>query len=63
MTQSAVSYQIRLLEERVGEPLFLRRPRQIALSAAGERLAPRIRDAFASEIDSPANTGHIGPIG
>ena len=46
MTQSAVSYQIRLLEERVGEPLFLRRPRQIALSAAGERLAPRIRDAF-----------------
>lgn len=46
MTQAAVSYQIRLLEERVGEPLFLRRPRQVALTEAGARLAPHIWDAF-----------------
>jgi LysR family glycine cleavage system transcriptional activator len=40
MTQAAVSYQIRILEERLGASLFLRRPRQIALSETGARLAP-----------------------
>ncbi len=35
MTQAAVSYQIKVLEERVGAPLFLRRPRQIRLSDVG----------------------------
>ena len=29
MTQAAVSYQIRLLEERMGTPLFLRKPREV----------------------------------
>ena len=38
MTQAAVSYQIKVLEERVGAPLFLRRPRQVALTEAGEIL-------------------------
>ncbi|WP_275784086.1 LysR substrate-binding domain-containing protein [Pararhizobium gei] len=42
MTQTAVSYQIKLLEDHVGEPLFLRRTRHIALTDAGERLAPKI---------------------
>jgi LysR family glycine cleavage system transcriptional activator len=37
MTQTAVSYQVKLLEENIGEPLFLRRPRQISLTDAGER--------------------------
>ena len=46
MTQAAVSYQIKILEERVGAPLFLRRPRQIALSEAGARLAPDVASAF-----------------
>jgi LysR family transcriptional regulator, glycine cleavage system transcriptional activator len=46
MTQTAVSYQIKLLEENVGEPLFLRRPRQISLTEAGERLAPKVAEAF-----------------
>jgi LysR family transcriptional regulator, glycine cleavage system transcriptional activator len=46
MTQAAVSYQIKLLEERIGAPLFLRRPRQIALTEAGERLAPEVGQAF-----------------
>ena len=41
MTQAAVSYQIKVLEERVGTPLFLRRPRQVSLTEAGQRLAPR----------------------
>ncbi len=46
MTQAAVSYQIRLLEERVGAPLFLRKPRGVELTEAGERLAPRTSEAF-----------------
>lgn len=46
MTQAAVSYQIRILEERVGAPLFLRKPRQIALSETGARLAPQMAQAF-----------------
>nr|WP_314261465.1 LysR substrate-binding domain-containing protein [uncultured Devosia sp.] len=46
MTQAAVSYQIKILEERVGAPLFLRKPRQIMLSETGARLAPRVAQAF-----------------
>jgi LysR family glycine cleavage system transcriptional activator len=48
MTQAAVSYQIRLLEERVGLPLFERGPRGVALSDAGRRLAPLVAEAFAT---------------
>lgn len=46
MTQAAVSYQIKLLEERLGTPLFLRKARGIALTEVGERLAPRTGEAF-----------------
>lgn len=46
MTQSAVSYQIKVLEERVGTPLFVRRPRRIALTEIGLRLAPAVSEAF-----------------
>ncbi|AGT07408.1 LysR substrate-binding domain-containing protein [Paracoccus aminophilus] len=47
MTQTAISYQIRLLEDQLGEPLFLRRPRHLALSDAGAKLHPKIAQAFA----------------
>src|SRR3954447_10884840 len=46
MTQAAVSYQIKVLEERVGTPLFLRLPRKVALSETGQRLAPAANEAF-----------------
>lgn len=46
MTQAAVSYQIKVLEDRVGGALFLRRPRQVELTALGETLAPAIIQAF-----------------
>jgi LysR family glycine cleavage system transcriptional activator len=46
MTQAAVSYQIKLLEQRLGTPLFLRQPRALALSEAGQWLAPRTTEAF-----------------
>ncbi len=47
MTQAAVSYQIKVLEERIGTPLFLRKPRQVVLTETGQRLAPAITEAFA----------------
>ncbi|HXV30373.1 MAG TPA: LysR substrate-binding domain-containing protein [Sinorhizobium sp.] len=46
MTQTAVSYQIKLIEENIGEPLFLRRPRQVTLTEVGKRLAPKVTEAF-----------------
>ncbi len=46
MTQAAVSYQIKLLEERLGATLFLRQPRQLQLTEAGQWLAPRTTEAF-----------------
>ncbi|HRO15921.1 MAG TPA: LysR substrate-binding domain-containing protein [Paracoccus sp. (in: a-proteobacteria)] len=46
MTQAGVSYQIRLLEERLGGPLFLRKPTGIELTALGTRLARPTHEAF-----------------
>ncbi len=46
MTQAAVSYQIRLLEERVALPLFAREKRRVALTDAGRRLAAATGQAF-----------------
>lgn len=46
MTQSAVSYQVRVLEERVGEPLLVRSPRSVRLTEAGRRLAAPTTEAF-----------------
>lgn len=46
MTQTAVSYQVKLLEENIGEPLFVRKARQVSLTEAGQRLAPKVADAF-----------------
>ena len=46
MTQAAVSYQIKLLEERIGAQLFLRKPRQVILTEVGLRLSPAISEAF-----------------
>jgi LysR family glycine cleavage system transcriptional activator len=46
MTQAAVSYQIKQLEQRLGLALFHRQPRQVVLTPAGHRLAPAVLDAF-----------------
>lgn len=46
MTQAAVSYQIKLLEERLGTPLFVRSGRGIVLSDMGRRIAPQVSSAF-----------------
>jgi LysR family transcriptional regulator, glycine cleavage system transcriptional activator len=46
ITQAAVSYQIRLLEERLGIALFIREPRRLVLTESGAELAIPVRDAF-----------------
>lgn len=47
LTPSAVSYQVRSLEDRLGVELFARLNRAIALTEAGEALYPDVREAFA----------------
>lgn len=46
MTQAAVSYQIKAIEERIGAPLFHRVRRQVSLTEAGRRIAPLVSGAF-----------------
>lgn len=46
ITQAAVSQRIRLLEHRLGQPLFLRQPRGLVLTDAGRALLPAVNDAF-----------------
>ncbi|MFN4010552.1 MAG: LysR substrate-binding domain-containing protein [Pannonibacter sp.] len=46
MTQAAVSYQIKLLEERSGGALFRRAARHVELTDLGRQLAPAVHDAF-----------------
>lgn len=45
MTQAAVSWQVKALEARLEQPLFLRLPREVQLTAAGERLARAATEA------------------
>jgi LysR family glycine cleavage system transcriptional activator len=47
MTQAAVSYQVKLLEDRIGAPVFRRLTRKLALTDAGQHLAPVVGDTFA----------------
>lgn len=47
ITQSAVSQQVRLLENHLGRPLFHRLPRGLRLTEAGDALLPLLGDAFA----------------
>jgi len=46
MTQAAVSYQVKLLEERIGTGLFHRIKGQVSLTDTGRRIAPMISSAF-----------------
>ena len=47
LTQSALSLQMRRLEELVRQPLFNRRGRRLRLTPAGERLLRTARDILA----------------
>lgn len=46
MTQAAVSYQVKSLEERLGSPLFIREKGRARLTPLGSRLLPALSSAF-----------------
>jgi LysR family transcriptional regulator, glycine cleavage system transcriptional activator len=46
MTQAAVSYQVKSLEERLGSPLFVREKGRARLTPLGQRLLPPLSGAF-----------------
>src|SRR5437762_13631884 len=46
VTPAAVSQQVRLLEFRLGEKLFVRHARGLRLTLAGEALVPVCRESF-----------------
>ena len=48
LSQSAVSQQIRLLEEEVGEALFVRGHRRVKLTYSGEQLLPAANELMAA---------------
>jgi len=50
LTPSAVSHQVRALEQWVGAPLFVRHVRQVRLTPLGQALSERLSRAF-SEVD------------
>ncbi len=52
MTQAAVSYQIKQLEDRVGTPLFRRLTRRLELTETGLRLAGPVSDALGRLADA-----------
>jgi len=52
MTQAAVSYQIRLLEERLGASLFARVKGRVSLTESGRRIAPLVANAFETLEDA-----------
>ena len=58
MTQAAVSYQIKQLEDRVGGRLFLRGPRGVELTETGRRLAPAVTEAFGALRAAFADVGN-----
>lgn len=64
VTQAAISMQIRQLENEVGIPLFIRTPRRVVLTEAGERLLERAQailrehDAARAELKELAGAEH-----
>lgn len=46
VTQTAVSHQVKLLEDTLGQPLFRRFNRRLVLTEAGQAYLPPLRDAF-----------------
>jgi LysR family transcriptional regulator, glycine cleavage system transcriptional activator len=60
ITRSAVSHQVKLLEDRLGVPLFRRDARRAELTTAGQTYFPTVKDAF-DQIE--AHTKAVRPSG
>ncbi|MGX7895593.1 LysR substrate-binding domain-containing protein [Tsuneonella sp. HG222] len=52
MTQAAVSYQVRQLEDRLGKSLFVREKGRVRLSDSGRRLLPALTQGFAGMAEA-----------
>jgi len=59
VTHSAISHRIRMLEEHLGVPLFLRVHRQVLLTPAGERFVLGVREAMRELADAAASVGTL----
>ena len=65
VTPTAISHQIKLLEQLTGQQLFRRRPRPISLTPAGMRLFPVLRDgfdSFASTVSALSKEADNAPL-
>jgi len=61
LTPSAISHQIRHLEERLGRRLFDRRPRGLELTPLGRMYFPLVHSAFEQLAQATALVGGVGP--
>ncbi len=65
VTQSAISHQVRALEEELGTDLFVRESRKVSLSQCGRRYYPILRDALdriAEGTDAIRGTGDSNTV-
>src|SRR3984957_13187869 len=65
VTQTAISHQIRRLEDQLGTRLFIRRNRALALTREAEEYLPSVRAAFEDLRRATARllrTGHEGRL-
>ena len=65
VTHSAISHQIKALEEWVGQPLFDRTGRALRLTEAGRQFLPPVRSAFQQLSDAAQDLRqlcHGGPL-
>jgi LysR family transcriptional regulator, glycine cleavage system transcriptional activator len=59
VTPTAISHQIRLVEQHCGQRLFRRQPRPLSLTAAGKQLFPTIRDGLNQFAEALAELGKV----
>ena len=65
VTPTAISHQIRIVEDVCGRTLFRRRPRPLTLTEAGQRLFPVLctgLDAFAAAVESVRHEPEQSPL-
>src|SRR5271167_4895214 len=63
VTQTAVSHQIRRLEEQLGLTLFIRRNRALALTREAQEYLPSVRSAFEDLRRATERLRRAGPDG
>ncbi|HSW22776.1 MAG TPA: LysR family transcriptional regulator, partial [Burkholderiaceae bacterium] len=63
VTPSAVSHQLRALEDALGVQLFTRHKTRLKLTAQGEALLPSVRAAFQMIAAAAARLGDVVMVG